>query len=351
VPADRLDSDPDIGSHERGLASIEPPIHSGAELVALAERFNYGVFLGALGFIALSTLMALAFLPLRSSADHGKPPLPAVAAAILVLVLAALAAWRASDVDRLLRRRPALEFVPVLIAAALLSVASPLRNELWWSACAILMALALRISLRRALLYSLVVLLANLIAHASANDWADTSPRGIIGLWIGLPFWTAMAAIVPQRMASHILRLNAERTRPRRSVRRVPAGSPDGSDVAPRRDDGRTTDANGSVPSSDRPTTGLDAPPTTGSARMSRLTSRQLEVVVLLADGQRYEQIGACLAITPGQVYRHARNAIVRLGLENVNQLVAIAVAEGVARPSAPEQEGEDNMAPPKTAS
>lgn len=328
--------DPDGGSGGREPTAIEPASHahrtrSGAELVALAERFNHGIFLGAMCFVGLSTLTALAFLPLRTSAEDGVPPASAVAAALIVLVLAGLAAWRARDVDRMLRRHPSLELVPVLVAAILLSVVSPLRNELWWSASAILMVLALRVSLRRALTYCLIVLVANLTAHLVSGDLSDTSARGVIGLWIGLPFWTAMAAVVPDRMASYILRLNVRRNPPRAAPLRVIPRPTRPAAEEP------TADTDGAV-AAPKP---ASATTNTTPATTSRLTAKQLEVVALLAAGYRYEYIGACLSITAGQVYRHVRNAIARLGVETVNELVAVAVAEGLIRLPPPGDTGE----------
>jgi len=309
-------------------------IRRGAELVALAERFNYGIFMGALAFVGLSTLTALAFLPLRASAENGRPPPTAVSAAVVVLALTALAAWRAQDVYRLLRNRPGLAIVPVLVAAALLSVVSPLRNELWWPACAILMVIALQCSLRRALVYSLIVLLANLAAHTIDGDLSETSPVGIVGLWIGIPFWTAMAAVIPDRMTSHILRLNARREPPRPLAHRVAVGAPHPPTDAAQEDEPADDLAAGATPErASGPTTVISAE--RESTLTGRLTTRQLEVVVLLADGHRYEFIGACLSISAGQVYRHVRNAVERLDLQNVNQLVAVAVAEGVVPPPA----------------
>jgi DNA-binding CsgD family transcriptional regulator len=318
-------------------APLAARIHRGAELVALAERFNHGIFMGSLAFVGLSTLTALAFLPLRASAENGRPPPTAVAAALVVLALTGLAAWRGRDIYRLLRSRPGLQLVPVLIAAALLSVVSPLRNELWWPACAILMVIALQASLRRALGYCLIVLIANLAAHTAAGDLSETSPVGIVGLWIGLPFWTAMAAVIPDRMASHILRLNAMRHPPRSPARRVTADASRASSDAPP-NDGSAGDLAAAV----RADAGSDGAPPTRATQghadsTSRLTSRQLEVVALLADGYRYEFIGSCLSITAGQVYRHVRNAIERLEVENVHQLVAVAIAEGLVARSARE--------------
>lgn len=306
-------------------ARITGSPHSGAELVALSERFYDHVFIGAVSFVGISTFTALAFLPLRTSAKHGRPPLQAVIAAVAVLVLAGVVILRAGNTYRLLRSRTQLELVPVLIAALLLSVASPLRNELWWSACAILMSLALLVSLRRALVYCLIVLLANLTAHVVSGDIAHTPALGIVGLWIGLPFWTAMAAIVPDRMVCHILRLNIVRhVPPAAAVRVAVLQTPPPQAVRPSDD--------ASAHPSHPPTMPEDAAPPTRTASTSRLTGRQLQVVALLADGYRYRHIADCLSISPGQVHRHVTNAIARLDVKNANELVTTAVAEGLVR-------------------
>lgn len=301
-------------------------VRCGAELVAISEHFYSRVFVGALWFVGVSTLTSVVFLPLRASAKEGRPPVSAVVAGLAVIVLAGFAIWRSEQVYRWFRRRPELELVPVLIAATLLSVVSPLRNELWWSACAILMAVALLTSLRRMLGYCLIVLVANLTTHVLAGDLPQTSPVGIVGLWIGLPFWTAIAAVIPDRMVTYILRLNTAAC-PRQPARRV--------HVWTAKED-TTGSANGQRPTEltdpDGPhTPRQDAEPPVGSAAStSRLTNRQLQVVALLADGHRYDYIGRCLSISPSQVHRHVTNAQARLKVQSVNQLVAVAVAEGL---------------------
>jgi DNA-binding CsgD family transcriptional regulator len=55
-----------------------------------------------------------------------------------------------------------------------------------------------------------------------------------------------------------------------------------------------------------------------------------MQVVALLADGHRYRFIAECLSISAGQVHRHVTNAIARLEVHSANELVAVAVAEGV---------------------
>ena len=296
------------------------------ELVEVSERFYEWIFLCALSFVGVATIAALAFLPLRASASSGGPPASAVAAGVIVLILTVVAGWHSRPIYRALRRWPQLELLPVAIAALLMSAVSPMRNELWWSACAILVVVATLVPLWRALLYSLGVLTANLVAHLVAGDLQTTAAVAIIGLWIGLPFWTALACVIPDRMAAHILRLNADRRPARSPPLRVHAWiEPEPSDDEP--------------PAPPAPDNGtLDGPrPDAAKTRTTGpLTARQLQVVALLADGHRHRSIAACLSISPNQVYRHARNAIDRLGVGSVNELVALAVAEGLVVPGRP---------------
>ena len=81
-----------------------------------------------------------------------------------------------------------------LVAALLLSVASPLRNELWWSSCAILMALALS-SRCGARWRSASWRCSRTYRPPRDRSIHETTPVGILGLWIGMPFWVATAAV------------------------------------------------------------------------------------------------------------------------------------------------------------
>lgn len=296
-----------------------------AELVEVSERFYLWIFLCALTFVGLATIAALVFLPLRATASSGGPPPSAVVAAVIVLCLTVVVIWRSRDVYRAVRRRPRLELVPVAMAALLMSVVSPMRNELWWSACGVLVVVATIAPLRRALLYSVGVLTANLAAHLLAGDLHSTAAVAIVGLWIGLPFWTALASVIPDRMAAHILRLNANR----RPAPAPPVPVSAWTEPDPADDSSTPPDQDDDTPHVPRPNT-TPAPHGTGP-----LTARQLQVVALLADGHRHQSIAACLSISPDQVQRHVKNAVDRLGVRSSNELVAVAVAESLVIPTA----------------
>lgn len=74
--------------------------------------------------------------------------------------------------------------------------------------------------------------------------------------------------------------------------------------------------------------------PTCDTVGGKRLTSRQLQVLLLACEGLRHAEIGACLGIGPQQVRRHLRDARERVGVDSTPQLVAWAVSAGlVPRP------------------
>jgi len=288
---------------------------SGAEVVGVVERFRIGVFTGALATVAIAAAGALALIPARDSAQAVALTTPTVLATALLVLVAPLAIWRAAPLYWRLRRTPELLAVPVALAAALVSY--PLRSELWWPACALLMLVATLVSLRTALVACGAALLANLVAHALAGDLDTTPAVAILGLWVGLPFWSATASIFSEQIACHLQRLLIAAppvdTGPMRVSSWTEPEAPDGPQAPP---------------------TLLPGPSPRASAD-SPLTSRQLEVIALLADGQRYAEVADCLAISVRQVRRHVENASARLGAGNANELIALAAAQGLA-PSGP---------------
>jgi DNA-binding CsgD family transcriptional regulator len=301
----------------------QPPrgsiVRSGAELVALSERFYGGVFVGAVGFVGLAALAALVMIPARGF-PPGMPVALAFAGTGLIVAGAVLAAWRARDVYRALRRWPQLQLALVAVAAAL--IASPaMTSGLWWPSCAILMALALVIPVWRALVYCLLVLGTNLAGHLVAGDFDEIHPVDIIGLWIGIPLWIMVIAIVTDHLSSYILRLNAPPVAeaPSEPPLRVPASYSEPPSTP-------TTPATEVVVAPAREEPAADAP----TATSRRLTARQLQVVALLADGLRQREVAACLSISERQVQRHIAEAVARLGLRNAYELAAVAVSEGL---------------------
>ena len=65
-------------------------------------------------------------------------------------------------------------------------------------------------------------------------------------------------------------------------------------------------------------------------APAARLTAREREVLVLVADGRHSAEIAARLAISVGTVEAHRRNIMAKLGLHTIAELTKYAVREGL---------------------
>lgn len=62
------------------------------------------------------------------------------------------------------------------------------------------------------------------------------------------------------------------------------------------------------------------------------LTGRELEVLALLAGGQRNQEIAASLTVTSGTVNRHVENIFAKMGVNNRTEAVVFGVREGLVR-------------------
>jgi DNA-binding CsgD family transcriptional regulator len=290
-------------------------VYSGAELVAYSWRFRRVMFVTGLVILGSASAAALVLLPFRAYPRGSGSSILAVSAAGLLLLATPVAILRAGQLQRALTRSTGLQLLGVLLAAALVATIRPLNSELWWPSCAILMVLATIVPAPRVLVYCLIPPAANLLAHVGVDDLRTAAPVSIIGLWVGYPFWTALFALVTDRLIARLMQRNLrEPTTP--PPLRVVASSPSTPGPGP----------SARAEHAPRPSAAA-----TDESPLDRLTARQLEVIALLADGLRYREVAACLTISERQVERHVANAQERLGAANVNQLIAIALAAGLA--------------------
>lgn len=294
-------------------SSSDALVCSGAERVELSERFYRGIFVGCLVFIGLASLAALALLPLREPVGVAASPTIALTAALVVATAVGLR--RSQALYLLLRREPRWELLLVAVAAAL--VAYPLRSELWWPSCALLMLVGTLAPLQRTAAYCLAVVLINLAAHAIAGDLDETPAVTITGLWVGFGFWSAAFALSTDRLAGHILRLQHTPAPAQQRDARLRVNA--------------TVVSSSPAPSNSEDGSGISAVPDATRLQLNVLTFRQLQVVSLLGDGLRYAEVAASLGISTRQVQRHVTHAIARLGVSNANELVAAARAHGMS--------------------
>lgn len=311
-------------------------VRSGAELVELTERFYRGLFLGVLGIVGVASVSAMALMPLRAG-SAGVPVFGMIVGG-LVLVLMPLALWRPGSVYLTLRRQPHAEIAIVLYAAVLVSAVFPLRSQLWWPSCALLMLVAVVAPIGRVLTYCLGVLSLNVLAHVATGDLDRTPAVSIVGLWIGYIFWSLTVAAVSDQLAAYLMRLNSPaargHARPPLRVRAWVSAEPDAAKT-PGLDGGPAqAAAEAEAGPSDaelgasNPSLPVDAQDPT---QLLPLTARQLQVLALMIDGHRYRTIAACLAISEGRVQRLVAQAVERAGLHSPAELVAVAVSLGLA--------------------
>ena len=72
----------------------------------------------------------------------------------------------------------------------------------------------------------------------------------------------------------------------------------------------------------------------TATPHQARLTSREEEVVALLADGYGYDSIAANLGIGLGTVQSHVKNLYRKLGVRTKSEAVAVALRAGLVPPA-----------------
>jgi two-component system response regulator NreC len=68
-------------------------------------------------------------------------------------------------------------------------------------------------------------------------------------------------------------------------------------------------------------------------ATMNNLTSREQEVLAMLAEGKTNEEIADALTISHHTVARHRENLMSKLGLHNRSDLVRYAIRKGLIKP------------------
>jgi hypothetical protein len=188
----------------------------------------------------------------------------------------------------------------MLLAAALVSVVFPLRSQLWVPACGALCLLSLFVPLRNIVIVDLLVLLANLAAHAIGGDLGDVRPVTVIGLWVGIPFWTILISVANEKVVDHILGLCLAQRPPSVHPFRVSAWVARSLDVLP----SRSLSTEGSV------------------RRVAhRLTSKQNEAMLLLLGGFHNYESAPLLSVEPDAVSKLISRAVESAGADSKEQL------------------------------
>lgn len=283
-----------------------PVFQRPAELVDISERIYQQVFAvgtwvaaGLSGFAALASLLQ----PTTSSQLRG------VMVCGLYTVFCLAAANRPAPLYATLRRRPRL----LLLAGAALSVGAyvvgPDNFQLFLPIIAILGVAG--IATPRHMVAGACLLTIPGLAMPQVLDGRGDLGTAIIVMVPPLMFWLIVDRITGFALQLH-QKLNAR----------------DGSSQDPLRVHHEPGTPPATTPS-ERVPPGLPAPRSI-SVDGTRLTARQLQVILLICEGLDHTEMGACLQIGPQQVRRHLGGARARTGCATTPQMVAWAQRTGL---------------------
>lgn len=284
------------------------PVRSGRELVELAETLYLRLFVIALA--GLQFVCGLAVLAALVRTDHANYWRTAVLSAGLAL-LAAYALRTRVPAYHAIRRRPVLSLVGPLLALTALAIDGVSHSPLSYPA-AVSIAVPAFVCGRRWALGAAVLISAGAITVAVLRSgWGalNSTGQGIAGYLV----WALVLAGLAERFAQltirmpHVGPVPTERDPPVKvanlAANEAHTGATQADEVE--REPARAPDGLG-------------------------LTARQLEVVVLLADGLQAGEIAARLGVATSSVYRHVKRAKERTGARSRSDLVALVVRAGI---------------------
>jgi DNA-binding CsgD family transcriptional regulator len=275
-------------------------------VVLLIELVRLWIFRHSLALFIFATLVSAALLPYRQAVTGGALTRALIIAGATAVAASLMLAYSRQAYELLSRSRVA-QGTLALLAASLLSAVFPLHSQLWVPACAALCLLSFFVSLRGIIVIDLLVLLANLLAHAIGGDLDDVRPVTVIGLWVGIPFWTILISIAYEKVVDHILDLCLDAPVPDLNPFRVSAWIVRSKNPLPAR----------SLSSQE------------AVQRVAhRLTSKQKETMLLLLGGFHNYEIAPRLAIKKGEVSKLISRALKSTGVDGKEKLCAMLAHE-----------------------
>lgn len=288
-----------------------------AEIVEVAERiyrqyFSVGLWAAA-GFAAFAAAASL--LQPASSQLRGFVVCGTLCAVITTAAINPAALYRR------LRRHPWVLLIPAAMLAGSAVIIGPQNAQMFLPMVAVIGVLGIAAPMS-------VVATAGLLAAAGLGAPQLVSGEGNLAAAIAVIVPTLMFWLIVERIASFALTLQRSL-----EAATVDARPLDEEPVNRIFDADGGHDAGG--PGDVRRTRELAEPKIIEVCGI-RLSSRQLQVVLLACEGLKDAEIGACLCIGPQQVRRHLREARERTGSESSAQLAAWARRTGLV----PRREG-----------
>ncbi len=286
----------------------------GSEVAGLAESLYLRLFVLALGSLPLICGLAVVAALVRT---HNADLLRTTALAAALAALAALALRAPVRAYRALRRRPLFSLGAPLVALTALTLDGVTYSPLSYPAAVSIAIPAFVCGRRWALAAATIISVGALTAATVRYGFGviDAVGQGTAGYFV----WALVLAGLAERFAHLAMQLAPVAPPPTDRPPPILVSTPnrDSSSAAPE-------------PSRVRaPTAGTAAATPTATAC---LTARQLQVLALLADGLRAEDIAGRLGITTTTVYRHIERAKQRTGLRSLSELVAVVVRAEMLR-------------------
>ncbi len=281
-------------------------IRRGADLVYLAEELYLRLFILTLLLTVTGCALSVWFAVIGS---HTSLLLTSVIAAV-ALVFAALALARPRPCYLWLRRSRLRQLSPAVFAIVAVLCNGP-DSPSWWVALPLLWVIATVSSTTLSVAAATVTAGAYLAGTALGGEsLVHNGDAEILGAAIALPANILIGRLVAEVFARFVLRLHqlerrAEAPAPPKPVRVVA-----GPGIA------------------DSPAMPRPAPTSTQKRRRSHLTSRELEVILLVRDGLLQTEIALALGVSTRQIERLLASARSRTGTATTSQLVAMLVTE-----------------------
>lgn len=290
-----------------------PTFERPAELVEISERIFRRVFLVGLFVVAGFTAVAV----LASLLQPAGSRLLSFGICLACLPPVALAALHPGALYDHVRRQPWTLVIPATLLGIGAAAVGTNNLQLFLPMVTVIGVIGVAAPVR-------VVAVAALIAAAGLSAPPLLDGRNDLAGAVAVLVPPVMFWLIVDRIAEYALRFHQNMTRRESAARRL-------SD-----DPGRETAAGATAsPANDPPRRQLPEPAVIRVGD-KRLTSRQLQVLLLACEGLRHVEIGACLGIGPQQVGRHLREARTRTGSDTTAQLVAWALRTDLAPSPSP---------------
>ncbi len=318
-----MDPSPADADGQRAIArstatSGEVEFRSGSEVAGVVDALYLRLFVVALGCLLFVCALAIVVALART---HNANFVRTAALALSMALLASVALRAPARCYRIIRRRPVLSLTPALLALGALAADGILYSPLSYPA-AVCIAFPAFVcgrgwALAAATLISVgAITTAILLSEASALGSVAPGAAGYIG-------WALVLSGLAERFARLTMQMPPAISCPAPAAPLAPPAAEAGDPPA------------ASEPASRSATTTAVSP---GRRPDAGLTARQIQVVALLADGLRAQEIAARLGVSTSTVYRHIDRAKTRADVASRSELVAVALssaARGAGFPAA----------------